>query len=44
VVAHTTDVIDASVVITAREHASAIVTSDIDDLRKLDPHARLERI
>jgi hypothetical protein len=33
----TSDVIDASVVILARERGSIIVTSDADDLRRLDP-------
>jgi len=40
----TSDVIDASVVLVAREHHDAIVTSDVEDLRRLDPSARLERI
>jgi hypothetical protein len=40
----TADVIDASVVVVAREHRHAIVTSDVADLRRLDPSARLERI
>jgi predicted nucleic acid-binding protein len=38
------DVIDASVVLVARQHGEAIVTSDVNDLRRLDPSARLERI
>jgi hypothetical protein len=42
--AGTSDVIDASVVILAREHGDTIVTSDVDDLRRLDPTAALERI
>ncbi len=33
----TTDVVDASVVICAREHNQAAVTSDPDDLRRLAP-------
>jgi hypothetical protein len=38
----TSDVIDASVVLCAREHGRApIVTSDPEDLRRLDPGARL---
>jgi hypothetical protein len=37
----TTDVIDASVVITARLSRKAVVTSDADDLRRLDPHLSL---
>jgi hypothetical protein len=40
----TADVIDASVVITAREHGDSIVTSDVDDLRRLDPAAKIERV
>ena len=40
----TSDVIDASVVLVAREHRDTIVTSDVEDLRRLDPSARLERI
>ena len=39
--ARTSDVIDASVVVCARMRPSTIITSDPDDLRKLDPHARL---
>jgi hypothetical protein len=35
------DVVDASVVISARENDAVIVTSDPDDLRRLDPDARL---
>jgi len=38
----TADVIDASVVLTARcEGAAVIVTSDVDDLQHLDPGAEL---
>lgn len=36
-----TDVVDASVVVCALEHADAVVTSDPDDLRRLDPTLRL---
>lgn len=39
--ADTADVIDASVVIVAREKHDVIVTSDPDDLRKLDPGSRI---
>ena len=39
----TSDVIDASVVLTARLHAHPIITSDVSDLRRLDPSARLFR-
>ena len=35
------DIVDASVVLLARKHAAAIVTSDPDDLRRLDPTAHL---
>jgi hypothetical protein len=35
------DVIDASVVILARERRAAIVTSDPSDLRRLDPSAQI---
>ena len=37
----TTDVCDAHVVICARRNADRIVTSDPDDLGRLDPDARL---
>jgi hypothetical protein len=40
----TADVIDASVVITAREHHDVIVSSDAADLLRLDPSAAIERI
>lgn len=33
----TSDVIDASVVVVARQHGLRVVTSDPDDLRRLDP-------
>ena len=39
--AHASDIIDASVVILARERRDAIVTSDPDDLRHLDPAAQI---
>ena len=42
--AATSDVIDASVIIIAREHGDTIVTSNIGDLRRLDPTATIERI
>ena len=35
------DIIDASVVILARERRDPIVTSDPDDLRRLDPGAQI---
>lgn len=40
----TADVIDALVVLVAREHRDPILTNDVEDLRRLDPTARLERI
>jgi hypothetical protein len=40
----TSDVIDATVVLIARLHGEAIITSDLGDLRRLDPEARLVRI
>ena len=42
--AGTSDVIDASVVILARERRDIIVTSDPDDLRRLDPKSPIVRI
>jgi hypothetical protein len=43
--AGTSDVIDASVVLVARrERAAVVVTSDVVDLRRLDPSLPLERI
>jgi hypothetical protein len=36
-----TDVVDASVVWCARERDAVVVTSDPDDLRRLDPEVRL---
>lgn len=38
------DIIDASVVILARERRDPIVTSDPDDLRRLDPGAQIIRV
>jgi len=38
---NTSDIIDASVVILARERRDPIVTSDPDDLRRLDPAAQI---
>jgi hypothetical protein len=37
----TTDIADTLVAICARERADSILTSDPDDLRRLDPKARL---
>ena len=38
---HTSDVVDASVVLCARGRDAAVVTSDPADLRRLDPRLRL---
>ncbi len=38
------DVVDASVVLCARIHGQGVVTSDPDDLRRLDPDLQLEVI
>lgn len=35
-VAVTSDVVDASVAVAAREHVARVITSDADDLRRLD--------
>ncbi len=43
-IAGTSDVIDASVVLTAKERNDVIVTSDPDDLQRLDPAVNLVRI
>lgn len=40
-VTNTSDVVDASVVVCGRTGRSTIVTSDPDDLRRLDPKARI---
>jgi len=41
--ARTSDVIDASVVLAARqEQSSVVITSDPDDMRRLDPALRIE--
>ena len=42
--ANVPDVIDASVVIVARERRDPIVTSDPNDLRRLDPSAQIVSI
>jgi hypothetical protein len=42
--AGTSDVIDASVVLVARRERAVVVTSDVVDLRRLDPSLPLERI
>jgi hypothetical protein len=40
----TADVVDASVVLVARRTGDGILTSDPEDLRRLDPEARIERV
>jgi hypothetical protein len=42
--AGTSDVIDASVVLVARRELTVVVTSDVPDLRRLDPDLQIERI
>jgi hypothetical protein len=42
--AGTSDVVDASVVLVARREAAVVVTSDVGDLRRLDPNVPLERV
>ncbi len=43
-VRRTADVIDASVVLCARRHRHAVMTSDTRDLKRLDPTLRLVRV
>ncbi|HEY5957228.1 MAG TPA: hypothetical protein VIV60_11770 [Polyangiaceae bacterium] len=38
------DIIDASVVLTARLQHAVVVTSDVEDIRRLDPTMSIERI
>lgn len=40
----TSDIVDASVVLVARRERAPVVTSDVDDLARLDATLRLERI
>jgi len=40
----TSDVVDASVVLVARREQAVVVTSDVDDLRRLDENVPLERV
>ncbi len=40
----TSDVVDASVALIARRERGVVVTSDVDDLRRLDPTLAVERI
>ncbi len=42
--AGTSDIVDASVVLVARQERASVVTSDPEDLARLDPHLALERI
>jgi hypothetical protein len=42
--AGTSDVIDATVALTARLEHAVVVTSDVDDIRRLDPTLAIERI
>jgi hypothetical protein len=42
--AGTRDVIDASVVLTAKRERATVVTSDPDDLKRLDPTLTVHRI
>ena len=42
--ARTSDVIDASVVLLARRERAIVVTSDADDLRRLDPSLAIQTI
>lgn len=43
-VAGTSDIVDASVVLCARARGHAVATSDLDDLRRLDPSLRYIRV
>ena len=40
----TKDIVDASVVLVARRERASVVTSDVEDLRRLDPTLQLDRI
>ena len=42
--AGTSDVVDASVVLLARRERAIVITSDVDDLQRLDPLIKLEKI
>lgn len=42
--ASASDVIDASVVLVARREQAVVVTSDVEDIRRLDPRLPVERI
>jgi hypothetical protein len=43
-IAGRSDVIDASVVLCARARGHAVLTSDVDDLRRMDPSLRFVRV
>jgi len=43
-VAGTSDVIDASVALCARARGHAVLTADVDDLRRVDPSLRYVRV
>ncbi len=38
------DIVDASVVLSARRHHALVLTADADDLRRIDPQVALEEI
>lgn len=40
-VAHSTDVVDASVAVAGRDHGARVITSDPEDLRRLDRHLEI---
>ncbi len=42
--ARTSDVVDASVVLAAREEGALVVTSDPDDLHRIDPSLPIEAV
>ncbi|MBV9946090.1 MAG: hypothetical protein JOZ69_04490 [Myxococcales bacterium] len=42
--AGTADVVDASVVLVARREGASVLSSDVDDLHRLDPQLRVERV
>ncbi len=42
--AGTADIVDASVVLTARRERAVVITSDVSDIRRLDPTLAVERI
>jgi predicted nucleic acid-binding protein len=43
-ISRTTDVVDASVIVVARRHHARVITSDVADLRHLDPTIPLTAI